>query len=235
MYDKYLNMNNPTKFMRSILDACVYINEIDAKLSLAEIIDRYGRQWPRQLWPIDGGNVRELGKRWQQIVEKILVKTFENVEELKKKLHEFFNQIHTVLNNRAGGDTLATSGEEMADALFQMHSSKLSHFLAIKSPTKEFMDGSNNAIFALLQQTEGTKVPKKNYQRFMDRIEAWDKYEAQRSLGKNILNKINNNHHFKMDNWSVNTMWGSAISSQADRIIGNKLCLGMRKKRSIHR
>jgi hypothetical protein len=46
-------------------------------------------------------------------------------------------------------------------------------------------------VFGFLQQTEDPvvkgKVFQRNYKRFLDRIDAWQKYEAQKKLGKLIL------------------------------------------------
>jgi hypothetical protein len=81
MYKNYL-LNNPTNLMREILDACVYINEINGKLSLAEVIVQKGI---KPFWKIDEPRKRELENRLQQIIDRDLinVKTTTDVEKLK--------------------------------------------------------------------------------------------------------------------------------------------------------
>jgi hypothetical protein len=83
MYENQLN--NPTKLMREVLDACVYINEINGKISMAEVIVQMGRKWTIPLWQIEEFRKRELEKRLQQIVDRdrITVKTITDVKKLK--------------------------------------------------------------------------------------------------------------------------------------------------------
>jgi hypothetical protein len=83
MYQNHLN--NPTHLMREVLDACVYINEINSKISLAEVLFQKGTEWPMPLWEIDEPRKKELEKRLQQIIDKdlITVKTITDVKKLK--------------------------------------------------------------------------------------------------------------------------------------------------------
>jgi hypothetical protein len=200
MYDNYLN--NPTRLMRKILDACVYINETNAKLSMGEAIVQKAKKWTMPLWQIDEERLKGLAEKLHQIFDRgfVWVRSVEDVDKLKANLHEYLHKLKMILTG-AGTSVreFALIGPanvgEMEDCLFQMHSIKLSHSVSLKSTNKtwaeEFMDGSKNVVFGLLQQTghpnAEVKISKKNNQRFIDRIEAWQKYNAQRALGKQIL------------------------------------------------